>query len=257
MPTPNEIVNIITARAEEVSGTPVLVNPDPSLQLYATVKMARGGAPAHVISYNPRSAAPDYAVAFQCGYIIRTFSVNENNRLDVGGSYWGRKEANKLVTEHLRRTSGSVSKEVREQVAVQIYDGLVRQLRSMPVGLRVDGWLASEYPDLHEQQRVMIARQLNDNLGTLRPEVKKMAPDKVYSANVGMNAAFASFWARKWNEPEHVVGYKAAGFLDLGEKLLNMYDEVPDHPGHDRQLIESWGEATGINGWYEFVPFRT
>jgi hypothetical protein len=45
----------------DVTGLPVLVNPDPSLKLIATSKIARGSAPAHLISYNPAiSASADY-----------------------------------------------------------------------------------------------------------------------------------------------------------------------------------------------------
>lgn len=253
-----DINNEIVERAEEVSGKPVLVTPDPALKLIATVKMARGDAPAHLVSFNPNAANSDYAVAFQCGFIIRTFAVPADERFDVGDTYWGRKEAAKLVNEHLKKNGSSgLSKEVREQVGSQIYDGLIRQLRSVPVGLRVDEWLGREYPVLHDQQRGMISRQLDDNLATLRPEVKRMAPEKVYRANVGMNAAFAAFWARQWDEPPHLAAYRASGHLDLGEQLLKQWDDVPHDPEHDRKLIDAWGERIGISSWYEFVPFRS
>ena len=70
-----ETTRQIVALAEEVSGFPVLVSEDPGLQTLAVVRMARGGALAHTISYKPSPGTqPDYLIAYQCGYIIRHFA---------------------------------------------------------------------------------------------------------------------------------------------------------------------------------------
>jgi hypothetical protein len=50
---PSGITERTVARVEEVSGLPVLVREDPSLKTLATVRMARGNAQAHIITYNP------------------------------------------------------------------------------------------------------------------------------------------------------------------------------------------------------------
>lgn len=59
----------VIRQVEEVSRVPVLVQADPSMTLLAAVKIARGSAPAHLVTYNPRmSGSVDYAVCYQCCY---------------------------------------------------------------------------------------------------------------------------------------------------------------------------------------------
>lgn len=63
---------------ERTSGYPVLVTEDRSLKTLATVRMARGDAPAHAIAYNPvADTQPDYLIAYQCGFILRLFASRE------------------------------------------------------------------------------------------------------------------------------------------------------------------------------------
>jgi hypothetical protein len=42
---------------EVMTGVPVVVTPDPSLQTLAAVKIARHSAPAHIVTYNPLMGA--------------------------------------------------------------------------------------------------------------------------------------------------------------------------------------------------------
>jgi len=242
---------------EEATGRPVIVQPDPSLgSLLAKLTMARGSAPAHQILFNPLAGAVDYVLCFQCGYLLRMFNVPESERFSLGGSGRGRKEAEALITEHLRQKGMSFPNEVRSRMVEQFFGGIIQQLRSVPIGLRVDSWLQQSYPSLAEQQKKAIDRQLNDNTTSLRPDVRQIAPAKVYEANVGMNAAFALFWSRTWNDPLLAVPYKSSGNLATGEKLLDLWDEIPNEPSSDKMLIDAWGSHVGLTGWYNFVPYE-
>lgn len=242
---------------EQATGRPVVVQPDPSLgTLLAKLTMARGPAPAHLVTHNPTAGAVDYVLCFHCGFLLRMFQLPESDRFSVGGSWRGRKDAEKLVTDHLRHQGISFPKEVRAKLVEQFFDGIIRQLRSMPLGLRVDNWLRRTYPDLADQQKVAMDRQLNDNATSLRPDVRQIAPPKIYEANVGMNAAFALFWSRTWNDRLLTVPYKAAGKVAAGEKLLALFDETPDDPAHDRTLIDAWAAGVGLTGWYDFTPYE-
>jgi hypothetical protein len=138
----------------------------------------------------------------------------------------------------------------------QFFGGIIQQLRSIPVGLRVDGWLRQTYPGLVDQQKTAIDRQLNDNSASLRPDVRQIAPAKIIEANVGMNTAFALFWSRTWNDPLLTIPYKSAGNMAVGEKLMALFDETPDDPAHDKALIDAWGGNVGLTGWYEFTSYE-
>lgn len=244
---------------EDLSGKPVLAQADASLQLLATVRMARGTLPAHLILYKQSAATfADYLVTFQCGLMARVFSVPDPERFDVAATYWGRKEAGKLIAEHLKSPgSPNLSREARDSLRDQMYDGLIRQLRSAPIGLRVDDWIRQEYPDLMEQQRVSNARQLNENAMALGPEVRKFAPSQILNANLTMNAAIAEYWSRLWHDPAVTGPYRATGRLEDGLGLLKVFDSLPPSPTEDRQLIDMWGQHLGISRWFEFVEYKT
>ena len=90
---------------------------------------------------------------------------------------------------------------------------------------------------------------------SLKPEVREIAPEKIIQATVDMNAGFALYWSRAWNDPLLSVPYKSAGKLEIGGKLLALIDEIPDDPANDKNLIDAWGSQIELNGWYEFLPY--
>ena len=253
----NSITEKVLQQVHDVTGRPVLVDADPSIKLMATAKMARGTANAHLITYNPALAPDaDYVICFQCGFFLRTYSAPVDQRFDLGGSWRGRREVEKLLAEHLRQSKlSSFSKEVKSNLRDQFFDGLMRQLRSVPIGLRIDSWIAADYPELGEQQRAIITSQLNENMRSLGPDVRKFAPPKVFDANLMMNSAFAAYWSRSWSDPTQLSPFKALGATAGGDVLLKIFDEIPAEPNNDRQLIEAWGNHLGLSGWFEFVPF--
>jgi hypothetical protein len=128
------------------------------------------------------------------------------------------------------------------------------QLRSVPIGLRVDAWIHRSYPLLADQQRVAAVRQLNENAGALNPEVREIAPPRVYDANLGMNAAFAAFWSRLWADVLVLNPCRTSGYLAIGQALLKHFDDLPDEPIHDRTLIEQWARHLQIDGWFQLIP---
>ncbi len=255
---PIRAVDTITDRVLEVSGKPVVVNADPTIKPLAMMHPARGSAPAHLFSYKPEAAAfVDYMLASQCGLLLRVFALPESQRFDLGPSYRGNRETEKLVNESVRQANLPLNKAARLGVRDQLIRGLGTQLRSMPIGLRVDNWIMEQYPELKDQQRESIQRQLQDNLSSLLPEVRRLTAEPIYAANVGMSAAFALFWARAWTETPLTTPYKATGYLALGEELLTIWDKIPADPANDRTLIEAWADRLGIRTWFEFVPGPT
>jgi hypothetical protein len=244
----------VLAQVEGLTGRPVVVQPDPSLRTIAKSTPARANAPAHAIIYNPAyEPLIDYLVCSQCGYLLRVFEAPDQARFDLVGTWRGRKDVEKLLAEQVRHNRLNYPKSAQENLRDQFFDGLMLQLRSVPVGLRVDEWVRRELPGVVEQQRVAVIRQLTENTAVLRPDVRNLAPAKVYDASAGMNAAFAAYWSRAWNDRGHAVPYKAAGLLARGEELLSVFDTTPAEPAADRQLVDAWGQHLGLAGWYELT----
>jgi len=242
-------------RVEDSSGRPVLVQTDPSLKVLATMRMARGAAPAHLVAYNPSGGiAPDYLISFQCGFILRLFANPPSERYDFAGSTTGRARTLEAVSAQPEIKKLSLPASAVRAYADHIFDGLMTQLRSAPIGLRVDSWLAADYPELRELQQTFALRQLQDNQQILSPEVQRLAVSPTYEASAAMNAAFAGYWARVLDQPSFVLPYKATG-VHLGQDLLASWDAIDAHPLYDRGLIESWAHKLKLQGWYEWVPY--
>ena len=162
---------------EEATGIPVLVTDDPSLRTMAALKPARKGAPAHLVEYNPKfKAVADYLIAFQCGFALRLFLAPEASRYELAGTDEGRKSAERLLDEHLKRGSMRLPPPVVRGLRNQLFDGLMVQLRSIPVTLRVDAWVRKEYPDLHGQQEEAARDATDRKPADARPPGKTDCP---------------------------------------------------------------------------------
>jgi hypothetical protein len=182
-----DVTRAIIAQVEQSSGYPVLVTEDRSLHTLSAARIARGNAPAHVITYNPTISPPppDYIIAYQCGFILRLFANPPSERWDFAPTAQSRE----IVHQLLMGPEGPAQKlnlppQTVETLRDQLFDGLMVQLRSIPAGLRIDAWILRDYPELAPLQRTAILRQLQDGQAALAPDVRKIAPTKVYKASV-------------------------------------------------------------------------
>lgn len=240
---------------EETTNKPVLVQADARLQVHATLRIARGNAPAHVILFRPElEPEKPYLVSFECGFLLRLYQIPKEERFDLAGTPVGKVEVERLAGENFRRRKQKLPDAVVGQLSDQFYNGLMLQLRSVPIGLRVDEWIYGSYPVLHSQQRSAAVRQLNENARVLNPDIREIAPPRVYAANVGMNAAFAAFWSQLWADDLVVNPYRTSGHFAAGETLLKLFHDTAQAPSHDRPLIEAWGRNLQLDGWFHFIP---
>lgn len=244
LPCTKEIIE----RTEKLTGKPVLITEDRSLQVISRIETARGPAPMHILRYKPLSGGiPDYFICFQCGFVIRLYENPPDQRFDFAAS----PEAS-VRMESLLRGHPGVS-----QLKDMLLNGLMTQLRSVPIGLRIDDWLFSEYTELRLQQVEGAKVQLRDNSRALSPEIKRMIPQKVFRPNAAMNAAFAAYWAESLSDSSITLPYKSSGLLPQGEALIRIFEKVGSSPTEDRRLVDSWAEELGLSGWYRWVPHRT
>lgn len=170
--TLREVTRAVIGRVENASGCPVVVSEDASLKTLAASRIARGGNRIHAISFNPSAVSEsDYLICYQCGFILRLFGIPAADRVDLAGTADGRQVVHRLLSapdgpgKKLKLTPESIS-----ALRDQLFDGLMTQLRSIPIGFRVDSWILHEYPELVQLQRDMAMRQVKDNLAALSPK---------------------------------------------------------------------------------------
>ena len=140
----------ILQRVEELSGRPIEFRPDSSLNLRATLQMARHGAPAHLLRYRTTNEPLDYWVAYQATYALRLFELPADERMDLRGTGEAERQVEALLRagQPLDATDREALPRYKEIVA----HWALMNLRSFPIGLRIDQWLACEHPELREMQ---------------------------------------------------------------------------------------------------------
>ncbi len=237
----------------ERTGRPVHVEPDHSLpsNVLAKLDVARGGSPFHRIAIHPSVIQkPDYLIVYQAGFLLRRFAVLPDQRRDFSEHPRAEETVRRWV-ENTARTR-NLAELMNPRMIRFLCSGLLSQLRSMPVGLRVDDWIRKDYPELEGLQRKAVDRQLNDNAAGLQPEVQRVMPAEALRASLGMNAAFALYWARTLDLPQVVIPYRAAGFEKVGNALLECWDRIPSGPEADDALVDAWANLLGMADWYRW-----
>jgi hypothetical protein len=235
---------------EQLSGRPIRVGEDRNLSVLATIKMALGDMPMHLISYRPiQGRQPDYHICYQCGFIIRLFETPPADRFDFGIG------PNASATMDALLADPSLPPETWKAKDM-LMNGLLTQLRSVPIGLRIDEWLWSKYPDLQKEQIASARIQLQQNASALHPTIRKRFPRQVVATNTAMNSAFALFWANKLHDDSVVLPYRAIGEEGAGRALIDALGQVGASPSCDRDLVDRWAEKLGLQGWYKWVPYN-
>lgn len=175
----------IIHEVKRLSERDVHVQEDPTLQVLATVKTARDGAPAHFVRYQPGSKAVNYLIAYQLAFLVRLFSCAPDRRFQVVASG----DEKSLAAERLGLQA------FEEAFASSLVDSIITQLLTVPVGMRVDRRIRSEFPSLIAEQEVAARSQMALHEKALAPEIRSRFPKALVDANTSMNAAFAVFWA--------------------------------------------------------------
>jgi hypothetical protein len=160
------------------------------------------------------------------------------------------------VKEHLKSTrKPALPEQFVGPFTSQLIGGLLTQLRSIPIGMRVDESLRDTYPALADLQAAAFATQQADALVSLSPQIKAMAPDEIVSGSIILNTAYALFCDRLLGQATYQVPYVAAGFKEFGVALLKLYDDTPSDPMSDIVLVDRWADEIGLSGKYQWVPF--
>jgi hypothetical protein len=241
----------ILKRVETLSGCPVEFKPDSSMALRATLQMARNGAPAHVLHYRPSNDPIDYWVAYQAGYALRLFDLPPDERFDFAGTGEGAQQVETLLKTGQPLTDAD--KAIVPAFAQMTVHWALMNLRSYAIGMRIDQWIADEYPALKDTQAVGVDTLQQENLQLLSKRVGSLSVPVPLLAPV---AAYALFADCLLGSSVYAIPYRAAGVLDAGKELLRISDAVPTDRGHDRELVEAWASSIGMTGWYTWTPYK-
>ena len=119
--------------------------------------------------------------------------------------------------------------------------------------MRIDHWLRDGYPSLTQLQADGIEDLQQENLALLS---KRMGHLSIPVPLLGMVAANAQFADRLLGRGSYAIPFRATGSASQGAELLTLFDTISSDPSHDCELVDAWGHALGMSGWYTWVPYR-
>lgn len=227
------------------------------LQTMAIVKMARANMPFHIIYYQTTGGGIiDHLIAHECGHIYRMSSTSPENRKVPASDEKNRRLALTQIETDLARLSNIMPYQQFNSNFGIWFDGIIKQVTSMPVDMRIEKWIYEKYPELRKVQVVSIDKQIRDNTQSLSKKVSEFAPKKIYDANNYMNYAFAlcmeSFIGKKYTAP-----YRSTPYTSLGSKLADLVLKSEDQGyRQDIEIINQWTDMLGLKGWYHWTDFE-
>jgi hypothetical protein len=241
----------ILKRVEVETGKPVQFMRDEKLPLLATMQMARHGADFHVLRYQPTDEPLDYLVVYQAGFVLRLFANAPDQRFDFVPAGDAGRRVEPLVSASANL--GDADRQMLPDFAKFVAQWALMNVRSYPIGMRIDQWIATELPELRELQSASLAEQQQQNAGLLSFKRGRLT---IPMALMGSVAAYALFVDRLAGGGTYAVPYEASGLLTRAEELLAVWDSVSSEPAHDRVLVDRWAAADGLAGWYTWTPYR-
>ncbi|MBI5292173.1 MAG: hypothetical protein HY872_09885 [Chloroflexi bacterium] len=96
--------------------------------------------------------APDYALVYQCGFILRLFANQPTERFMLAETSLGQEHVKRLVLAETAPLLGLTTRQAAD-LQGQLLAGLLVHLQSVPVGLRIGRWLRQSFAEFHPAQR--------------------------------------------------------------------------------------------------------
>jgi len=241
----------LVQQVETLSGCPVVFKPDSTLGVQAALQKARNGAAFHVLRYQPGGRALDYWVAYQCAYALRFYALPPDQRWDFSDTGDGTEQVESLLMAGQTLDPNDLMRV--PMFARQIEQWALMTLLSYPVGMRIDRWLHHAYPALRVEQAEGMAQLQTENARLLSLAMGRLT---VPVSLLGMPAAYARLADSMLGTAVHSTAWQAGGAMGTGERLFDLLEQHADEPVHDRELIDAWGRALGMSGWYRWKPYR-
>ena len=260
MPAPRSHRNLLPSTnaaleaLEAATGQPVTIVEDPELSVAATMRRARPSEATHIFRRRSGSGSDpevDYLITFQCRMALRDVAAEE---------IAGRRQAFADLPAVIRPMIAEIQVLYPDMAPVKtrelgqlMVSGLLLQLRSMGPGMVVDRWIREHCPDLRQSQEEHITSQINGNLSALQAGSREQFPVALYDGSVRMNGAYAVFGAELLGRPHLAVPYLSQGYGPIARELIGLAFPQGEDPPGDRNLIDGWARALGLEGWYEWV----
>ncbi|MDA2912524.1 hypothetical protein MYX77_00940 [Acidobacteriia bacterium AH_259_A11_L15] len=240
--------------ASSVSGFPIILESDPTLQVWSATRYPRKGEKVCLIAYHPAHARYlDYLVAHECGHIYRFFSARPEDRLVPATNPETLRKAIRQLHGETWKLKNYVSNRRMKEFLECLCSGLVRQLTNTPADCRIEAWIHNNFEPLRDIQASALRELYATSIKCLDPEIEKWTPPSIYKKTNSMNYVLAKATSKLLNEPGLIAPYREEGFAEIGEKLDSYMAETDRGYVNDIRVADAWAKELGIAGWYEWT----
>ena len=240
--------------AASVSGYPIVVRSEPTLDVWSKARYPRPGESICLITYHPAHAKfLDYLIAHESGHICRFFSARPEDRMVPAADPSALQKARRQVAGECWRLKHAIPKDMLSQFVGTRGSQLVQQLTNFPVDCRIEDWIYQNFESLRDVQVSALRELYSTSLRCLEPKIRDWAPPSIYKRSNSMNYAMAKRIAKLVNEPGLVAPYLEKGLGEIGEKLDSyLAGEDLGHAG-DLKAVDAWASELAIKQWYRWL----
>lgn len=251
---PQDLPVYIRQRLEQVirtTGSKVAIEEAEQLEFDSEVGYASGNSAVHHIRYTKSYCDHrEHFILSSLEKIARFFAAPADQRYlpVILREYLPREEEAELA-RRVPSVSGLLVRELSQRLAV----GLVRQLLSFPLDVRVELELSTTLPEHRERQLAYMRAQLQDLQPHFSLQIEAFSPPWSYAASSTMNCAFAEVCARLTGErPARAIRFSP--YRKQGQRLVELLDQVAEQ-GHvgDRQAQDRWAMELQMVGWHDWI----
>jgi len=239
--------------AGSVSGYPILVECDPTLDVWSVARFPRKGEQVCRIAYHPdREKFLDYLVAHECGHIYRFFSAKPEERVLPAMDSVGFEKAMHQVEGKHWKMRDKIPNGLRKKLLATLCSGLVRQAVNTPADCRIEFWIYNNFVELIDVQAAALAEQYLTSIKCLGPTVKQWTPPAIYRKSNAMNYVLVNNTSKLLDEPDLIAPYVKNGFERLGEKLSLYLNDEDKGYGQDVRIADVWANELEIQDWFQW-----
>lgn len=247
-----QVTKEILQEVESVSGKSIEFMRDEELPVLASLTMARNGAEFHLLRYKPSNEPMDYFVAHQAGYILRLFQCEPNFRFDLSATGVGEETMASLLNSGVQ--SESFENSNFKAASQMLTQWCLMNLRSLPIGMRIDEWISTNHAELKDLQATGIALQHQQNINLLS---HKISGHYIPSILMGHISAYAMFADRLLNVEQFATPFAASGLKQAGFDLMEIWDQTTHTASSDCELVDAWATYSSIRNWYEWTTYTS
>ena len=108
-------------------------------------------------------------------------------------------------------------------------------------------------PGLREMQHDLLTAHLRQLSEIFSPKIRQQLPQELFEKGAAMNAALAKAWGELADSRLPIIPYEATGYLEKGENLLAVIDDLPENTSENHVMtVDSWAAQLGMGslvGW--------